>query len=61
MLNPNLASKISYERILNNFKNEAVKRSGVLEAATGLERLQANLLAFPLYNGLLPPARRPEL
>ena len=30
MLNPNLASKISYERILNNFQNEAVNRSGVL-------------------------------
>ena len=29
MLNPNLASKISYERILNNFQNEAVNRSGV--------------------------------
>ena len=25
MLNPNLASKISYEGILNNFQNEAVK------------------------------------
>ena len=24
VLNPNLASKISYERILNNFQNEAV-------------------------------------
>ena len=30
VLNPNLASKISYERILNNFQNEAVIRSGVL-------------------------------
>ena len=30
MLNPNLASKISYERILNNFQNEAVNQSGVL-------------------------------
>ena len=30
MLNPNLASKISYERILKNFQNEAVNRSGVL-------------------------------
>ena len=30
MLNPNLASKISYERILNNFHNWAVNRSGVL-------------------------------
>ena len=30
MLNLNLASKISYERILNNFQNEAVNRSGVL-------------------------------
>ena len=30
MLNPNLAAKISYERILNNFQNKAVNRSGVL-------------------------------
>ena len=30
MLNPNLAAKTSYERILNNFQNEAVNRSGVL-------------------------------
>ena len=29
MLNPNLATKISYERVLNNFQNEAVNRSGV--------------------------------
>ena len=30
MLNLNLASKISYGRILNNFQNEAVNQSGVL-------------------------------
>ena len=34
VLNPNLASKISYERILNNFQNEAVNRSGVFVVAT---------------------------
>ena len=30
MLNPNPGSKISSERILSNFLNEAVNRSGVL-------------------------------
>ena len=29
LLNPNLASNISYDRILNNFQNEAVNYSGV--------------------------------
>ena len=36
MLNPNLASKISYERSLNNFQNEAVNRSGVLGVHSGI-------------------------
>ena len=33
VLNLNLASKMSYERILNNLQNEAVNRSGVLMTA----------------------------
>ena len=30
MLNPNLASKVSFEGILNNSQNDAVHQSGVL-------------------------------
>ena len=42
MLNPNLASKISYERILINFQNEAVNRNGVLEEYLAYNCLSEN-------------------
>ena len=42
MLNPNLASKISYERILINFQNEAVNRNVVLSRILQLHRSGLN-------------------
>ena len=53
MLNPNLAAKISYERILNNFQNEAVNRSGVFNSHSFRARIYklnvfVSLNYFPL-------------